>query len=956
MIGLILPMLVPVRSGVEAQSEMSHFSSAHAIYTSEFGIESPEGMVYSPDTKAFIIWGKNNSEDAILFNNESSIKINIPQNIGDPLGAAFDEYSNNLFILENGNTELIKTKIEDGNPPAARFDIKALRLQDVQGITFDPATGRLFILDAIRQQILILSPHPVDEFNKVNAVNNRVSHFSLESLSRSALRGVAFNPSNGHLYIGSPDERKVYELRETGEKVSTYDISGLHIENPSLMLFAPSQDATDDPNIMALYILDNGQPTKSYSDSIIDQRNTSQKGQIVELSLQAPAALPPGTNLLPGTLVHTFNTSNVAWNPSSPDPAGIDYWPVTGRLLIVDSEVDEMPIYFQGKNVFLSTTSGTLTGTCSSMSFTIEPTGVAINPNNNHIFFSTDFDDTIFEVSLGTDGIYCTSDDTVTATNVSSLYNINDAEDVAYGNNTLFIAGGSNAEVYVVPFGPNGTLGGGDDGAMTHFDTAALGFTDLEGIGYNSDRGTLFIVSTVGTERYVGETTKSGTLLRAYDLSFMGSAANLRSDVAYAPSSQNPAVKNIYIVSRGVDNDVNRNENDGKVWEVQISNLSAQVDINIDTMNVMSYNIPPGQSVSDHYNLNGGPVQVVSTDGVTPIFTSERTIYGSSFNSIVGYPGDQLTTDYWFTSYDDVGMITYLVIGNPSTSQTAQVNVYIGGVKRNPTSYSIPPGQRIFHRYGVNGGPVFVDGINGVNIFASERTKFGNSFNEIMGYPANQLTTDYWFTSYDDVGMITYLVIGNPSTSQTAQVDVYIGGVKRNPTLISIPPGQRVFHRYQVNGGPVFVDGINGVSIFASERSRFGDTFNEVMGYPANRVHTEFWFTSYDDTSMLTYLVIGNPSTGQTAQVDVYIGGVKRNPSPISIPPGQRYFQRYGINAGPVRVVSTNGVNVFASERSKYLNSFNEILGLAGNQLTTDYWFTSYDNIGMTTTLVIGTP
>ena len=368
-----------------------------------------------------------------------------------------------------------------------------------------------------------------------------------------------------------------------------------------------------------------------------------------------------------------------------------------------------------------------------------------------------------------------------------------------------------------------------------------------------------------------------------------------------------------------------------------------------------SYNIAPGGQVSDHYNVNSGPVQVVSTNGKS-IFTSERAVYGNSFNSIVGYPGNQLTTDYWFTSYDDVGMTTFLVIGNPSTSQTAQVNVYIGGNKMNTTAYSIPPGGRIFPRYGINAGPVFVDGLNGVNIFTSERTKFKNSFNEIMGYPANRLTTDYWFTSYDDVGMITYLVIGNPSSSQTAQVDVYIGGVKKNTASIAIPAGQRAFLRYGINAGPLRVVSTNGVNIFTSERTKFGETFNEVLGYPANRLTSEYWFTSYDDTSMITYLVIGNPSSSQTAQVDAYIGGVKKNTSSIAIAPGQRVFLRYGINAGPVRVVSTNGVNIFASERSKYLNSFNEILGLAANQLTTDYWFTSYDNLGMNTSIVIGTP
>ncbi|HEY3474686.1 MAG TPA: S-layer homology domain-containing protein [Anaerolineales bacterium] len=285
----------------------------------------------------------------------------------------------------------------------------------------------------------------------------------------------------------------------------------------------------------------------------------------------APAALPPGIPLLPASLVRSFATSNAAWNPSAPDPAGVDYWPKTGGLLIADSEVDEMPAYFTGKNVFLATRSGTLTGTCSTMSFTDEPAGLAVNPNNNHIFFSSDESNLVTEVSLGPDGAYCTSDDQVRTRNVSSLYGITDPEDVAYGNNTLFIAGGEAAEVYVVPLGADGMLDGGDDGPMTHFDTAGWGFSDVEGIGYNAEAGTLFITSFYPNEDYLGEATPTGTLLRAYDLSFMGALFNIRSDVAYAPSSQNPAVRSIYIASRGQDNNIDPNENDGRIWEIRIS-------------------------------------------------------------------------------------------------------------------------------------------------------------------------------------------------------------------------------------------------------------------------------------------------------------------------------------------------------------------------------------------------
>src|SRR6185503_5138729 len=111
---------------------------------------------------------------------------------------------------------------------------------------------------------------------------------------------------------------------------------------------------------------------------------------------------------------------------------------------------------------------------------------------------------------------------------------------------------------------------GGDDGPMTHFDTATLGFADMEALGYNADAGTLLLASAKATDQYLGETTTTGTLMRAYDLSLMGSAGNIRSDVTYAPGSQNPAIKNIYIASRGIDNDNSRLENDGRVWEISL--------------------------------------------------------------------------------------------------------------------------------------------------------------------------------------------------------------------------------------------------------------------------------------------------------------------------------------------------------------------------------------------------
>ena len=992
-VGLVLPALIPVGSWVLAQEELKHFSSSHSISTSDYGVESPAGMAYSPEADSFILWAAGNVLHVINSREETRGKLNLAQPVENPLGMAFEEQSNSLFILSAGNTELAKIGMgQSGLPEASRqsitrFNISSFDLQDAQGLTFDTTTGRLFMLDARRLQILIVSPHPAQGFDGVSAqANNRIRRLSVESLTQSQLRGIAFNPNNGHLYIGSPTERKIYELTESGERVSTYDVSDLYLENPATMLFAPSQDVTDAPTIMDLYILDSGQSPTQISASTMDQKSTSQMGKIIELSLQTPAALPSGTTLLPSTLVHTIDTSNASWSPSSPDPAGIDYWPLTGRLLIADSEVDEMPPYWMGKNVFQSTTSGTLAATCSTISFTGEPTGVAINPNNNHIFFSTDFNDRIFEVSLGPDGIYCTSDDMVTITDVATLYNVRDAEDVAYGNNTLFVAGGDNAEVYRIPLGANGVLGGGDDGAMAHFDTAALGFSDMESLGYNSDSNTLFLASPKPSEKYLGETTTSGTLLRAYDLSLMGSAGNIRSDVTYAPSSQNPAIKNIYIASRGVDNDDNKNENDGRIWEIRISppvtptptstpTLGpgfAHVNVYMGGILEEDYNVPPKSSVRPSYaGMNNGPVKVQSTNGI-PIVASERVAYSpnggttwTSYSELMGLPSNQLTTSYTFPWYNNLDLNSQLRFGNVGTSNTT-VTVTIGGIIRG--SYNLAPNQSQRVSYaGLDKGPVKVTSFGGIPIIASMRVAYFDgsawtSFSEMMGLPSNKLTNSYVFPWYNNLDLNSQLRFGNVGTANTT-VTVTVGGVLQGVYDLAPNASTRVSYT-SLDRGPVKVTSSGNVPIIASMRVAYFDgrawtDFSEMMGLPIGSLSTHYSFPVYDNVNLNTQLRFGNMGNVSTT-VTVTIGGVLKGTYTL-LPNQSQRVSYIGLNSGPVVIKSSGGVPIIASERVAYFDgsdwtSFAEMMGLPQAQLTTTFIFPWYNNLDLNTQLRFGVP
>jgi len=649
LIAIAFTSLIPVQLDVSAQSASAPIQVVRSLYTEEYGINDPKGLAFSPTANTFFVLDGSGNISLVTMGEDNAGTRVLSEVQDDALNVAFDKKSNSLFVFKRGKSELVKIKsngngLPDASAPPIRFASNAYGLKDPQGIAFDPASGRMFILDAGDSQIVSVVPHATLGFDANEAIrSNKVQKISLKKLGLGSLKGLAYNPGNGHLYVSEPTQKKLYELTQDGNIVSTFDLASLGIINPSAMTFAPSVDSTDDANIYDLFVLDDGQVAKTglFSFTSTRQQSSASDAQIVELSLVVPMALPPGTTLLPASLVRIIDTSifnpctsnpcppnsNLRWNPSSPDPSGVDYWPLTGKLLIVDSEVEEMPNYFQGKNVYQSTTSGTLGATCSTTSYSGEPSGVAINPNNNHIFISDDngSNDKVYEVTLGPDATYCTADDTVSITNVASLYGATDAEDVAYGNNTLFIAGGDAAEVYRVPLGANGILGGGDDGAMTHFDTTVLGFSDMESIGYNADSDTLFIASPKPTERYLGETTPSGTLLRAYDLALMGSAGNIRSDVAYAPGSVNPGIKNIYIASRGVDNNDDPNENDGRIWEINIAGSGTSTPSRTPTKTTTP---TAGPSPTSTPTITNTP-----TPSITPTFPSSGSPFYASFES-----------------------------------------------------------------------------------------------------------------------------------------------------------------------------------------------------------------------------------------------------------------------------------------------------------------------------------
>lgn len=274
--------------------------------------------------------------------------------------------------------------------------------------------------------------------------------------------------------------------------------------------------------------------------------------------------LAPQSTAVKSFLVKT--TDLAALNPPSPDPCGIAYLPSSGRLVIVDGEVEETAVgitHFQNANVWELTRGGEIVRTANISTIennivpiTNEPTGIAWNPGNGGHFYITDDDaHLVYDVVPGDDGLLGTIDDSWTYFSTMN----SDPEGVAYDSwrDHILVADGLEREIYIYTTG--GSL-------VSHFDVEKFGVIDPESVEFNPDDGTLLVMGSNSTSRVIVETTIEGALVQVIDISASKSVA--AAGLAYAPASDGSGLMRFYIVDRGIDNNIDENEIDGKLFEM----------------------------------------------------------------------------------------------------------------------------------------------------------------------------------------------------------------------------------------------------------------------------------------------------------------------------------------------------------------------------------------------------
>lgn len=284
-------------------------------------------------------------------------------------------------------------------------------------------------------------------------------------------------------------------------------------------------------------------------------------------ALTAPIVLAqPAMAAKQAQVVRMSRTST--WAPASPDPTGLTYNPRNKLLIISDSEVDEDSLW-RRRNLFVAGRKGGLVRTGRVTKATIEPEGIAWDPQSKALLICDDDLDAVFRFKPGSDGKIGTSDDKVAKLLNTRRFGSYDPEglDWRVKFKTIILSDATNNNVYKVRRGPDLRWGTRDD-RVSRFGTTKFGFNDPEGVKFDTVTGHLYMVDS--GKKFILETTLGGTFVRKIGTPFCGAGCHL-SDLVFAPGTDGSR-RRLYLTDRGRDNDAfpdPADYNDGKIYQVR---------------------------------------------------------------------------------------------------------------------------------------------------------------------------------------------------------------------------------------------------------------------------------------------------------------------------------------------------------------------------------------------------
>jgi hypothetical protein len=196
---------------------------------------------------------------------------------------------------------------------------------------------------------------------------------------------------------------------------------------------------------------------------------------------------------------------------------------------------------------------------------------------------------------------------------------------------------------------------------------------------------------------------------------------------------------------------------------------SNTVEVWVGSTKLDTRSLSPGASVRVGYHVDNGPIRIFCTTcsntGTDKIIAALRVIwkepgFRASYSEMMGLPTEQLSNEYWFPWYNNAvpaSMDQGFRVANVSPTEANTIEVWVGNTQLS--AISLAAGASVRVGYHVDNGPIRIvcttcTNTNYDQIIAALRViwkelGYRSSYSEMMGLPAQALSTEYWFPWYN---------------------------------------------------------------------------------------------------------------------------------------------------------------------------------------------------------------
>ncbi len=523
--------------------------------STQSGLSVPAGLAFDPATNRLFVSETNghrvkifdvaeitNGEDAIGVIGQSTFtggsSANTQVGLNSPMGLAFDEATNRLFVSE-GTTHRVKvfdvsTSTLATSTPAVRVIGQSTftgtsvgntqaGLNTPRELAFDPATNRLFVAETNGNRVKVFDVSTSTLATSTPAV--RVigqSTFTGTSVGNTQAglntpRELAFDPATNRLFVAETN----------GNRVKVFDVSTstLATSTPAVRVIGQStftgatsgntQTGLNSPNGLALDLV---------SNTLYVAELNGNKIKTFDVSTSTLATSTPAINLLGQTAYASTTATSTQWGLDGPRSLALN--PTTGELFVGENNGNRVKVFdvasiSDGENAtnllgqYTSMTGTTPLYTSSGLNMSPNELGLdspedAVIDGNNHRLFIADYSNNriiVHQLDEDNELIDYVADyvlgqsDFRSSSSGNSASKMNGPIGLAFDPNAdrLFVSEENTARVKVFDVAEitNGedaiNVLGQVDFTGSSFDTSTSTFNGPYGMDYDADRDFLFV-------------------------------------------------------------------------------------------------------------------------------------------------------------------------------------------------------------------------------------------------------------------------------------------------------------------------------------------------------------------------------------------------------------------------------------------------------------------------------